>query len=157
MQNWYTKAPSGGLQQCYPRGGMNSCRSPYQRAGFHWKSQRLQDYPGTESYRNSLCQKVEKQIIGGSYTFGGTRTGQRWGKSSRESVPCSAKPPSPFCSCPSCSCPSLGSEALWSSPCRLVWAFSFLPPVPLGKFIWDAPGLICKPLKNLPHFLGLYF
>lgn len=54
----------------------------------------------------------------------------------------------------SSSCPSLRSEALWCSPCRLVWAFSFLPSVSLGKLIWHTPGLICKPLKNLPHLLA---
>lgn len=159
MQNWFTKAPSGGLQQHYPRGGEEQlqitkpmCETNVSIPLKILEKVALQDYPGTEPYRNGPCIKDEKQIIAGSYSFGSTRTGQRWGKSSRENIPCSlasAKPQSHFCSCP-----FLGSEALWCSPCRVVWAFSFLPPVSLGKLIWDTPSLISKPLKNLPHFLA---
>lgn len=129
-QNWYTKAPSGGLQQWNGRAAP-VCWIPLTIP----EKVALQDYPGTEPHSNGSCLKDKNQIIAGNYTFGSTRTGLRWGKSSRENVPwgfAEAKEQSPFCSCP-----SLGSEALCCSPCRLIWAFSFLPPVSLGKLIWD--------------------
>lgn len=150
MRNWYTKASSGGLQQHYPRGGMEQLQTTKPISWIPLKileKVALQDYPGTEPRCNGPCLMNEKQIMAGSYTFESTRTGQMCGKSSRGNVPCflaSAKPQSP----------SLGSEALWCCPCRLVWAFSFLLLVSLGKLIWDIPGLNCKPLKNLPHFLA---
>lgn len=66
MQNWYTKAPSGGIQQHYPRCEMEQLQitKPSVLDSIeNLKEAALQDQPGTEPHRNCPYLKEEKQIM----------------------------------------------------------------------------------------------
>lgn len=80
VQNWHTKAPSGGLQQRYPRGGMEELQITKPMCWIPLtilEEVALQGYPGREPFRNGPCRKDENQIIAEVIPLGAQE--QDWG------------------------------------------------------------------------------